>query len=253
MLGERPVWPVTGIDWLRILAIVSLHHSLRLVQILLRLLTVQQRLIRSELIIRLLGHHCSVCHVPCQDRVRLLELTSTRKYMCSLNLRRGARHSATAGYILCRTSCRILRFFCQEVFDCVLLAGLSYCHLLVVQNVERAHGEFSRLDLLGDRFRLTVRENSAICGVVFVRLGRSLALMLHDSHILSHLLRSLIRRDGLRLTCYDLSSQSRIQIIQVISLWHDRWLFGLIEVLVLNVQLTHISDNRRDYYSLLSF
>ena len=40
VLGERPVWLVTGIDWLCILAIVSLHHSLRLVQILLCLLTV---------------------------------------------------------------------------------------------------------------------------------------------------------------------------------------------------------------------
>lgn len=77
--------------------------------------------------------------------------------------------------------------------------------------------------------------------------------MLHDSHILSHLLRSLIRRDWLRLACYDLSRQRRIQIIQAISLWHDRRLFGLIEVLVLNVQLTHISDNRRDDNGLLSF
>ena len=112
VLGERPVWLVTGIDWLCILAIVSLHHSLRLVQILLCLLNVEQGLIRSKLIFRLLGHHCSVCHVPCQDRVRLLELASARKYMCSLNLRRGARHSTTAGYILSRASCGICRFFC---------------------------------------------------------------------------------------------------------------------------------------------
>ena len=76
--------------------------------------------------------------------------------------------------------------------------------------------------------------------------------MLHNSHIFSHLLRGLIRRDGLRLSCYNLGRQRRIQIIQVIRLWHDR-LFGLIEVLVLNVQLTHISDNRRYHDSLLFF
>ena len=126
--------------------------------------------------------------------------------MRSLNLRRSGCHSTITGYILCRASCSICRFFCQKALDCILFAGLPGCHLFVVQNVERAHGEFSRLDLLGNRFRLTVGKNSAICRVVLVSLGRSSTLMLDHSHILSDLLCGLIRRDGLRrLACYDLS------------------------------------------------